>query len=63
MKNNIVSNRRLKMQGLKKRLSLGSAQKIELPSVAKHELDYPLLIAIICISAFGIVMLFSASFY
>ncbi len=63
MKNNIVSNRRLKMQGLKKRLSLGSAQKIELPSVAKHELDYPLLIAIICICAFGIVMLFSASYY
>ncbi len=61
MRNNIVSNRRIRMQGLKNKLS--SANSIELPSVAKHVLDYPLLIAVICICAFGIIMLFSASYY
>lgn len=61
MQNNIVSNRRIKMQGLKNKFS--SVSSIELPPIAKHELDYQLLIAIICICAFGVVMLFSASYY
>ncbi len=36
---------------------------VQLPQVAKHGLDFPLLIAVVLLCAFGIVMLFSASYY
>lgn len=40
-----------------------ASQSVQLPRVAKHALDFPLLIAVVLLCAFGIVMLFSASYY
>ena len=63
MTGKIISNRQQKNHSFRSFISGRNAETIQLPAVKKHGLDYPLLIAVILICAFGIVMLFSASYY
>lgn len=43
--------------------SQGTLTNVQLPQITKHGLDFPLLISVVLLCAFGIVMLFSASYY
>ena len=63
MTGKIISNRQQKNHSFRSFILGRNAEAIQLPAVKKHGLDYPLLIAVILICAFGIVMLFSASYY
>lgn len=63
MTGKIISNRQQKNHSFRSFILGRNAETIQLPAVKKHGLDYPLLIAVILICAFGIVMLFSASYY
>ncbi len=63
MRNNIVRTSTLRRRKFIDWLAGKNNAKIELPNVKKHGLDFPLLFGVVALCAFGLVMLFSASYY
>ena len=63
MKDNIVSNKEMRSRRLRRDIFGRRTDPVSLPDVKRHGLDYPLLIAVVLLCAFGLLMLFSASYY